>query len=350
MAPKARSNLVPYYASEIKQRWQKVLESIFAVADLLIEAKQKLDPRDWEDLKDELPFSDSVAEKLLLIGGDKRLRKVRVYELLPSSYSTIYEITELNDEELRVAVKDGQISTRMRREAFIDWREQWRNAHGASSARGLSRLRIGVLGLYVFAEVLTDGSISSRKTIQLTQELDRIAKQYGVRVDYSKNEHGEARKAQAELTRELQEKLQALIAPYNANVDEKELRLIDNALWQHRALETGEAPKYAPNDAHSVQNKDHPYSIQAGWDSKSILKKMNERRIITTRIPIKDREELEEAHCLQLAIWYLETSNVLERRKHKRALQRIARAKSKDSKTAESCLEQIVPFERVGLQ
>jgi hypothetical protein len=39
MPPRARSNLVPYYASEIKQRWQKVLESIFEVADLLIEAK-----------------------------------------------------------------------------------------------------------------------------------------------------------------------------------------------------------------------------------------------------------------------------------------------------------------------
>jgi len=36
MMPKGRSNLVPYYASELKQRWQKVLESIFAVADLLM--------------------------------------------------------------------------------------------------------------------------------------------------------------------------------------------------------------------------------------------------------------------------------------------------------------------------
>ena len=127
MAPKPRSNLVHFYASEITQRWQKVLESIFEVADLLVDAKQKLDPRDWERLMDELPFSDSVARKLLVIGDDPRLRKTRVYKLLPSSYSTIYEITQLKGEELNVALNEGRISTRMHRAQFI----AWRNAHRA---------------------------------------------------------------------------------------------------------------------------------------------------------------------------------------------------------------------------
>jgi hypothetical protein len=51
MALRARSNLVPYYASELKQRWQKMLESIFEVADLLIDAKniaQKFAPSSGE--------------------------------------------------------------------------------------------------------------------------------------------------------------------------------------------------------------------------------------------------------------------------------------------------------------
>ena len=67
-------------------------------------------------------------------------------------------------------------------------------------------------------------------------------------------------------------------------------------------------------------------------------------------MPIKDREELGEARCLQLALGYLETSDTLKRSKHKRALERIARAQGKDSRTAEWCLAQIVPFARVGLQ
>jgi hypothetical protein len=127
MAPKARSNLVSYYVVEIKQHWNKVLESIFAVCDLLVEAKdEKLESGDWERLKDELPFSDSIVKKLLVIGRDPRLRKPSLYKLLPSKYSTIYEITRLNDEQLKAALKEGQISSRMNRAQFIAWRDAQR--------------------------------------------------------------------------------------------------------------------------------------------------------------------------------------------------------------------------------
>jgi hypothetical protein len=75
--PKVPANLVSYYASEIKQHWHNVLDGIFAVCDLLVEAKdEKLDRGDWELLKDDIPFSDSVLKKLLVIGRDARASKV----------------------------------------------------------------------------------------------------------------------------------------------------------------------------------------------------------------------------------------------------------------------------------
>jgi len=328
------------YANQFKQNWTKARDSIFAACDVLVSVKSKF-PNDWETFKDMLPVHDGVLKKLVPIGKDPRLTKPQVYKRLPSSYSIIYEITQLTDEELKAALEEGRISTRMHRDEFIKWRDARRKGTRVASAHAPGNLRVYVLGLSIFATIRTDGSLSSRKAIKLTQELDEIAKRYGALIDYDKR--GEVSKALAELTRELQQKL-ALAVPCNLHVDDRELTLIDAALWQHQG---GDAPYYAADHPGSIQNRDHPYSIQKGWNSELMLSEMKRRRIVTTRMPIKDREELGEARCLQLALWYLETSDIPKRRKHKRALERIARAQTKDSRTAEWCLGQIVPFARV---
>jgi len=99
------ANQIAYHAREIKQHWHKAVDSIIRVCGLVVEAKDQLETIDWERLKDDLPFSDSVLKKLLIIGNDKRLQKQKVQKLLPPSYSTIYEITQLEDDELTKAIK-----------------------------------------------------------------------------------------------------------------------------------------------------------------------------------------------------------------------------------------------------
>ena len=68
---------------------------------------------------------------------------------------------------------------------------------------------------------------------------------------------------------------------------------------------------------------------------------MKARRIITAWTPIKGTKELGQAGCLQCAIWYLVANTSAARSKHKKALESIVRAKSKNSKFAERCLEQL---------
>jgi hypothetical protein len=347
MAPKARSNLVPYYASEIKVRWQKVLESIFEVADLLVQAKdEKLDSGDWERLKDELPFSDSILKKLLVIGRDPRLRKPSLYKLLPSSYSIIYEIHQLKEDELKLAIKDGQISTRMNRAQFIAWRDAQRGNVDESDA--LNPLSVGFTGLAPLGEVAAGDRLSGTAALKLKQELDALAKRYKVHVQYAKR--GVLQKARGETVVKLGRKLQRSLARYNREVGQEDLAVIENALWQHRFREAGEDLPYEPTYPLSIENKKHLYSIHNGWDYKRMLREMDRRKIITTWTPIKDKKELEGARCLQLAMRYLETNDVFERRQNKKALRQIARSTSKHAKIAQWCLEQIAPFERVGLR
>jgi hypothetical protein len=353
MRPRIQDNWtfsVDYYAEKFSRRWLKRRDDCFDDAKLLKEAKDNLSPRDWETLLDKLPCSESVVKKHIAIAEDKRLRNPSLYKLLPSKYSTIYEVHTLKEQELKAALKEGQISTRMSRAAFIAWRKEWRAAHGGNSAHtGRKRRTIEVLGMGAFAKILNDNSLSERKAIQLAEDLQRVAKRHGVAVEYNKEEQSQLNQAQAALARELQDRLEKRLAPYGSTVTDGERRLLDDALWQHQELEADRPPVYAADQSHSIQNKAHPYSVLDGWNAKCMLEKMSELGVITTRMPVEGRKELRDAHCLQLAIRYLQTSNTLEKHKHKRALQRIARKRSIGSKAAASCLAQIAPFERIGL-
>ena len=190
--------------------------------------------------------------------------------------------------------------------------------------------------------------LSGTAALKLKQELDALAKRYKVHVQYAKR--GVLQKARVETVVKLEGKLQRSLARYNREVGQEDLAVIENALWQHRFREAGEDLPYEPAYPLSIENKKHLYSIHNGWDYKRMLREMDRRKIITTWTPIKDNKELGEARCLQLAIRYLYTNDAVERRQNEKALQKIAHSTSKHAKIAQWCLEQITPFERVGLR
>ena len=196
-------------------------------------------------------------------------------------------------------------------------------------------------------EVLAGGTISGTAALKLKQELDALAKRHKVHVEYAKR--GVLQKARGETLGKLGGKLQRLLARYNTQVSQEDLAVIENALWQHRFREAGEGLPYEPTYPLSIENEKHPYSIHDGWDHKRMLRELDRQHIITTWTPIKDKKELGGARCLQLAMRYLETNDVFERSQNEKALRQIARSTSKHAKLAQWCLEQITPFERVGL-
>jgi hypothetical protein len=342
MAPRARSNLVPYYASEIKQRWQKVLESIFEVADLLREAKKKLDPTDWEALQDELPFSDSVATKLLKIGDDKRLRKARVYKLLPSSYSIIYEIHQLKADELKLAIKDGQISPRMHRARFIKWCNEQRFGppkvwQGVPIIAG-PQLKNAFAVLVMMHDPET---YKPHRVKKANDELNELAKRYNLLMFPGAEQRPVFQRERTALAQSMRAQFYKIVAPFNKAVDQDERDRIEDALWQHRIFAADEKRPYSPDQASSIENELHPFSTKTGWDYRRLLDYAKTRKIITPWNPIKDQKGLGKAKHLQSAIRYLESSDFHARERNKQALMTAIRLKSEDFEFARKCLKQL---------
>jgi hypothetical protein len=109
------------YLERIQASWQKRTSSIFAVAEACNEANKQLSGKAKKKLYEALPFSKATFVKLAQIGGDERLPPIA--QKLPASFSIIYEITLLSDEEFERAVMSDTVHPKVRRSEIIELRE-----------------------------------------------------------------------------------------------------------------------------------------------------------------------------------------------------------------------------------
>jgi hypothetical protein len=108
------------FVQRIQTTWQKRTSSIFAVAEACHEANKQLSGKEKIKLYENLPFSKPTFVKLSQIGGDSRLSGIA--ERLPASFSIIYEITHLSNEEFEQAVASEKIHPKVQRAEIIKLR------------------------------------------------------------------------------------------------------------------------------------------------------------------------------------------------------------------------------------
>jgi hypothetical protein len=106
------------WAARISAAWQKSVDSIIKTGRLLLAAKA--DPKmlhgEWGAMvESDLPFNRHTAHKLMQIAGDKRLTNVSQGKHLPPSWTTLYELTKLDDATFDQKLRDGSINPEMRR-------------------------------------------------------------------------------------------------------------------------------------------------------------------------------------------------------------------------------------------
>ncbi|MBF0182480.1 MAG: DUF3102 domain-containing protein [Magnetococcales bacterium] len=131
------------YVSRIESGWQKSIDAIFEVGRLLIEAKEHLGHGKFvEMIGNDLPFRDSTAQKLMKVAKDQRLLAlaqtakalpapeesatehqgtihVTPKPVLPASWRTLYELTQLTDDQFRRAMEEGLIHSNLEQKAAI---------------------------------------------------------------------------------------------------------------------------------------------------------------------------------------------------------------------------------------
>lgn len=90
-----------FWIASIMECWRASVESIIKTGQRLNEAKAALVHGDWEEVRSGLPFGERQVQMLMAIAADARLSNPQYVALLPASWGTIYDLTRLDDDELK---------------------------------------------------------------------------------------------------------------------------------------------------------------------------------------------------------------------------------------------------------
>jgi hypothetical protein len=113
------------YRRRINSSCRKTMSDMFEVAALCCEAARSLSTSEVKKLlKSELMIDRSTFWKYVKIGNDQRIPDISAK--LPPSPSIVYEVTQLDDEQLRKAVDTNVLHPKVRRSEIAALRKQSR--------------------------------------------------------------------------------------------------------------------------------------------------------------------------------------------------------------------------------
>jgi hypothetical protein len=112
---------VAEYLTTIWENWRRGVHAILEVARLCAEAEDKLTTAQKGELISRLPFRRATFSKLAQVGADQRLRDLEIQSRLPPHYSTLYQLTLLDDPQFDRAIKEGVIYADLKRDELQRW-------------------------------------------------------------------------------------------------------------------------------------------------------------------------------------------------------------------------------------
>jgi hypothetical protein len=109
------------WAARIRERWQASVTAIIAVGTDLLAAKDELDHGQWERMfrghrdavANPVPFTSRMARKLMQIARHPVLSESEHCSDLPASWTTLHELSKVDEATLRQALADGRVHAGM---------------------------------------------------------------------------------------------------------------------------------------------------------------------------------------------------------------------------------------------
>lgn len=117
------------FISEISRLWKEATDKFYVIGRYLINAKEILPYGEYDAMiKRELPFSPDAGRRIVL--ATKAVDSGSLpRDRLPNSYSIVYELSTLSEEDLRVAEQQGLIRPDLKRNEIISFKKSRSVAH-----------------------------------------------------------------------------------------------------------------------------------------------------------------------------------------------------------------------------
>lgn len=110
-----------YWALRINAEWRKSVEGIINVGRQLIAAKEACEHGEFlrmfkghdNAVSEPVPFGINAAQRLMKVAGHPVLANADQSQHLPQSYQTLYELTQLDDDDTIDGMKRGEVPLEM---------------------------------------------------------------------------------------------------------------------------------------------------------------------------------------------------------------------------------------------
>ena len=119
----AKNQQAEYWARKINADWRKSVQGVIEIGKTLIEAKAKCKHGEFlrmfkgndNTVSAHVPFGVRYAEMLIEVASHKVLSNAQHAAHLPQSASTLWELTNLDDDQIVAGMKAGEIHPEMTR-------------------------------------------------------------------------------------------------------------------------------------------------------------------------------------------------------------------------------------------
>lgn len=289
------SNIVQSFVDRITESWRESVQKILQTSQILVESEKTLSDIDFLNMVDQLPMSQSTISKLLMIGKNTYLPQKVKY--LPPHWTTIYEISTLDNKTIDRGVDEGFINP-------------------SSTKKEIDRFRTTIeeIGEIIEGEVVsitTDEPTFGKITVSTDFDLDKIddlrkdltklEKKYGIIFSSDKSKSGLLGLRRKLLSKQIDEWLEDRKSEYNKpNLSFDDIQILEDSFGQLRGDITYHQNSDGTYSVNDIRNPKHPYY---GFSSGNLYHFCRENMIVCRWTQLKEIDKvgyiksLIKVHC-----------------------------------------------------
>ena len=288
------SELVRSYVQRISDSWRESVEKILQTSQLLVESEQQLSEIEFLDLIQQLPISQSTISKLLMIGKNNVLPTKTQH--LPPHWTTIYEISQLNETEIDRGVEEGFITPSSTKKEIDKFKQLFSSTDDDNSI---------VVESTTFEPTLGSISVPSDFDLELiddlTNDIHKLEKKYGITFHTDRTKKGMLGIRRKRLSQQMDQWLEDRQKQYNkTNLHFDDIQILEDTFNQLR----GDLEYHKNSDGSFITNDirypNHPYN---GWSSGQLYNFCRENLILCRWTQMKEIDKegyvksLVKTHC-----------------------------------------------------
>jgi hypothetical protein len=334
------------YAEAIHNEWRNALASIIRVGRLLREAADTLGNKDFHTLiTTDLPFSLRTAEKLMTIASDKRLINPKYAKVLPPYWTSLHELTYLDDNAFYEGIELGVISADVERKDIVAYRKRCDDATlkppAPITATSLDKLKNPLENeKHRIATLYTESPMAIWQEDQLKTELENLIQKYKF-ISYeqhiNKPVSADISARRGELAAKKKKWLEKRTKSYNKGVDEEYLELLSDAFYQRKAdrhFVVADGEDLPLNDIRNPKNPFH------NMNYGQLFKLCRNKKILTqyTNLEVIDYQ----AFMNTLVLQHCEGSETIREKIHQTIVRRTKSRNPNNKKMAISALAELI--------